>query len=90
MRDKETLDRLAGDIRTVIAEAIAAGGSSLKDYIQADGALGYFQHSFSVYGREAQPCRAPGCTGVVERVVQAGRSTFSAHHAKVDIELIFG
>ncbi|OYR10448.1 bifunctional DNA-formamidopyrimidine glycosylase/DNA-(apurinic or apyrimidinic site) lyase [Brucella grignonensis] len=75
-KDKETLDRLAGDIRTVIAEAIAAGGSSLKDYIQADGALGYFQHSFSVYGREAQPCRAPGCTGVVERVVQAGRSTF--------------
>lgn len=76
VKDKETLDRLAGDIRTVIAEAIAAGGSSLKDYIQADGALGYFQHSFSVYGREAQPCRSPGCTGMVERAVQAGRSTF--------------
>ena len=76
VNDKETLDRLAGDIRTVIAEAIAAGGSSLKDYIQADGALGYFQHSFSVYGREAQPCRSPGCTGMVERAVQAGRSTF--------------
>ncbi|MBO1024803.1 bifunctional DNA-formamidopyrimidine glycosylase/DNA-(apurinic or apyrimidinic site) lyase [Ochrobactrum sp. SD129] len=75
-QDAKLLDRLAEDIRTVIAEAIAAGGSSLKDYIQADGALGYFQHSFSVYGREAEPCRTPGCTGVVERAVQAGRSTF--------------
>jgi len=75
-QDKQTLDRLAEDIRTVIAEAIAAGGSTLKDYIQADGALGYFQHSFSVYGREAHPCRAPGCSGIVERAVQAGRSTF--------------
>lgn len=74
--DPKLLDRLAEDIRTVIAEAIAAGGSSLKDYIQADGALGYFQHSFSVYGREGQPCRAPGCKSVVERVVQSGRSTF--------------
>ena len=75
-KDKLVLDRLAADIRNVIAEAIVAGGSSLKDYIQADGALGYFQHSFSVYGREAQPCRAPGCSGAVERAVQAGRSTF--------------
>lgn len=75
-KDKKLLDRLAEDIRTVIAEAIAAGGSSLKDYIQADGALGYFQHSFSVYGREAQPCRAPGCKNLIERAVQAGRSTF--------------
>lgn len=74
--DKPVLERLAGDIRSVIAEAIAAGGSSLKDYIQANGALGYFQHSFSVYGREAQPCRAPGCGALVERAVQAGRSTF--------------
>ncbi len=75
-KDKLVLDRLAADIRNVIAEAIVAGGSSLKDYIQADGALGYFQHSFSVYGREAQPCRAPDCFGAVERAVQAGRSTF--------------
>lgn len=75
-KDKKLLDQLAQDIRTVIAEAIAAGGSSLKDYIQADGALGYFQHSFSVYGREAQPCRAPGCKNKIERAVQSGRSTF--------------
>lgn len=74
--DGETLDRLAADIRAVIAEAIAAGGSSLKDYIQADGALGYFQHSFSVYGREGEPCRNPACGSVVERAVQSGRSTF--------------
>lgn len=74
--DTQTLDRLASDIRSVIAEAIAAGGSSLKDYIQADGALGYFQHSFSVYGREAMSCKTPGCTGMVERAVQSGRSTF--------------
>jgi len=74
--DAALMERLASDIRTVIAEAIAAGGSSLKDYIQADGALGYFQHSFSVYGREGEPCRNPACNGVVERAVQAGRSTF--------------
>lgn len=74
--DRAIMERLASDIRTVIAEAIAAGGSSLKDYIQADGALGYFQHSFSVYGREGQPCRNKACSGMVERAVQAGRSTF--------------
>jgi formamidopyrimidine-DNA glycosylase len=74
--DAVLMERLASDIRTVIAEAIAAGGSSLKDYIQADGALGYFQHSFSVYGREGEPCRNPACNGTVERAVQAGRSTF--------------
>ncbi|MFD1198200.1 bifunctional DNA-formamidopyrimidine glycosylase/DNA-(apurinic or apyrimidinic site) lyase [Brucella gallinifaecis] len=74
--DTNLLNRLAEDIRNVIAEAIKAGGSSLKDYIQADGALGYFQHSFCVYGREAEPCRAPGCSGIIERAVQSGRSTF--------------
>lgn len=74
--DSAIMERLASDIRTVIAEAIAAGGSSLKDYIQADGALGYFQHSFSVYGREGQACRNKACNGMVERAVQAGRSTF--------------
>lgn len=74
--DSATMERLASDIRSVIAEAIAAGGSSLRDYIQADGALGYFQHSFSVYGREGQACRNEACKGTVERAVQAGRSTF--------------
>ncbi len=74
--EPEVMERLAGAIRSVIAEAIAAGGSSLKDYIQADGTLGYFQHSFSVYGREGGSCKNPACRGTVERMVQSGRSTF--------------
>jgi len=69
-------ERLAEAIRAVIADAIAAGGSSLKDYVQADGSLGYFQHSFSVYDREGEPCRKEGCSGTIERIVQGGRSTF--------------
>lgn len=63
-------------IRTVLAEAIEAGGSSLKDFRRADGELGYFQHRFDVYGRENEPCRTPGCEGSVRRIVQAGRSSF--------------
>ncbi|MGR3803013.1 bifunctional DNA-formamidopyrimidine glycosylase/DNA-(apurinic or apyrimidinic site) lyase [Marinibacterium profundimaris] len=63
-------------IRNVLQEAIAAGGSSLRDYRQADGELGYFQHSFDVYGREGQPCRTPGCPAPVRRIVQSGRSSF--------------
>lgn len=63
-------------IREVLAEAIEAGGSSLKDYRQADGELGYFQHSFRVYGREGEACRTPGCTAHIARIVQSGRSSF--------------
>lgn len=63
-------------IRDVLSEAIAAGGSSLRDYRQTDGELGYFQHAFRVYDRAGQPCVTPGCTGTVRRIVQAGRSTF--------------
>ncbi len=63
-------------IRQVLAEAIEAGGSSLRDFRQADGELGYFQHSFAVYGRECKPCPGPGCTGVIRRITQAGRSSF--------------
>lgn len=63
-------------IREVLQDAIAAGGSSLKDFRQADGELGYFQHSFDVYGREGQPCRTPGCDATIRRIVQSGRSTF--------------
>ena len=68
--------QLALDIRTVIAEAIKAGGSSLRDHIQTDGSLGYFQHTFSVYDREGERCRRPACKGVVARIVQSGRSSF--------------
>lgn len=62
-------------IKAVLAEAVEAGGSSISDYAGADGALGYFQHSFRVYGREGEPC-PDGCRGVVTRIVQGGRSTF--------------
>ncbi|WP_173934657.1 bifunctional DNA-formamidopyrimidine glycosylase/DNA-(apurinic or apyrimidinic site) lyase [Chelativorans sp. Marseille-P2723] len=75
-RPTERSNRLAQAIREVIADAISAGGSSLRDHVQADGSLGYFQHSFSVYDREGAPCRKPSCTGTVRRIVQGGRSTF--------------
>lgn len=67
---------LVAAIRAVLAEAIEAGGSSLRDFRHADGELGYFQHAFRVYDREGAPCPAPGCGGTVRRRVQAGRSTF--------------
>jgi formamidopyrimidine-DNA glycosylase len=68
--------RLAEAIRAVLEEAIAAGGSTLRDYAQADGSLGYFQHRFRVYDRAGEPCLTPACDGWIERLVQAGRSTF--------------
>ena len=70
------LERLVEAVKAVLAEAIEAGGSTLRDYAQADGALGYFQHRFRVYDREGRPCPNEGCSGVVARRVQAGRSTF--------------
>jgi formamidopyrimidine-DNA glycosylase len=63
-------------IRDVLRDAIEAGGSSLRDFRQADGELGYFQHRFDVYGREGDPCRTADCPGSVTRIVQSGRSTF--------------
>ncbi|MCB2093264.1 MAG: bifunctional DNA-formamidopyrimidine glycosylase/DNA-(apurinic or apyrimidinic site) lyase [Rhodobacteraceae bacterium] len=63
-------------IRDVLREAIAAGGSSLRDFRRADGALGYFQHRFQVYGREGGACNTDGCAGFVARIPQSGRSTF--------------
>ena len=72
----ERAARLAAAIRTVLAEAVAAGGSSLRDHVSATGELGYFQHHFKVYDREGRPC--PGCTcgHTIRRIVQGGRSTF--------------
>ncbi|MBC9246211.1 bifunctional DNA-formamidopyrimidine glycosylase/DNA-(apurinic or apyrimidinic site) lyase [Paracoccus sp. 11-3] len=67
---------LVGHIREVLTDAIAAGGSSLRDHRQATGELGYFQHSFRVYDREGQPCPTPACPGTIRRVVQSGRSSF--------------
>jgi len=73
---KPRLVGLVEAIKAVLAEAITAGGSTLRDYAQADGALGYFQHSFRVYDREGRPCPNDGCKGTIDRQVQAGRSTF--------------
>ena len=69
------LDVLAAAIPAVLEEAIAAGGSSLRDFARPDGELGYFSKQFDVYGREGEACRG-GCPGVVSRIVQGGRSTF--------------
>jgi formamidopyrimidine-DNA glycosylase len=72
-------ERLAPAIQAVLAEAIAAGGSSLRDYVRADGEIGRFQENFAVYGREGEACPAcPGksaCPGI-KRIVQSGRSSF--------------
>ncbi|MEO1101585.1 MAG: bifunctional DNA-formamidopyrimidine glycosylase/DNA-(apurinic or apyrimidinic site) lyase [Pseudomonadota bacterium] len=66
--------RLAPAINETITEAIEAGGSTLRDFASTNGALGYFQHRFKVYGREGEPC--PTCNGPIRRIVQSGRSTF--------------
>ena len=68
--------RLAEAIREVLTDAIAAGGSSLRDHRRATGELGDFQHEFAVYDREGEPCKRPGCRGIVRRTVHSGRSTF--------------
>ena len=75
-------ERLAAAVRAVLLRAIEAGGSSLRDYVQASGELGYFQHQWSVYGREGERCPRCGAEGTaktscrIERIVQSGRSTF--------------
>ncbi|WP_298677044.1 bifunctional DNA-formamidopyrimidine glycosylase/DNA-(apurinic or apyrimidinic site) lyase [uncultured Lentibacter sp.] len=70
------LAKVVPAVREVLEAAIAAGGSSLKDFKQASGELGYFQHQFQVYDRAGGACRTAGCEGVVARIVQAGRSTY--------------
>ncbi len=67
---------LVPHIRQVLTEAIAAGGSSLRDYRQSDGELGYFQHGFQVYDRAGEPCVTPDCGKEIRRIVQSGRSSF--------------
>lgn len=75
-RDVKDAGRLVAIIRDVLNEAITAGGSSLRDYRQADGELGYFQHGFAVYGREGSECVTPNCGAAIARIVQSGRSSF--------------
>ncbi len=70
------VERLAQAIVAVLQRAIAAGGSSLRDYARPDGELGYFQTGFKVYDRAGVACAAMGCGRPVKRIVQAGRSTF--------------
>jgi len=72
---KDRLPPLVTAIKKVLKDAIAAGGSTLRDHAQATGDPGNFQHHFLVYGREGKPCKL-GCPGTVKRIVQAGRSTF--------------
>ncbi len=74
-------------IRAVLSEAIEAGGSSLRDFRQADGELGYFQHSFHVYDREGAPCVTEGCQGRITRLVQSGRSSFFCPSCQAEIRL---
>src|SRR6266852_1666494 len=72
----ERAQRLVDAIKAVLADAIAAGGSSLRDHRRTDGELGDFQHDFRVYDREGKRCSTPGCKGTIRRMVQTGRSTF--------------
>jgi formamidopyrimidine-DNA glycosylase len=75
---KEQIAALVKAIKSVLKDAIAAGGSTLRDHAQATGDPGSFQHRFRVYDREGKPCRNTGtkCRGMVKRIVQGGRSTF--------------
>jgi formamidopyrimidine-DNA glycosylase len=75
--NRASLGKLAHAVRRILEEAIAAGGSTLRDFATTDGALGYFQHRFRVYGRDGEPCRRRGCGGRIARTVHAGRSTFA-------------
>jgi formamidopyrimidine-DNA glycosylase len=69
-------EALVASVKNVLAEALAAGGSSLRDHKRVDGELGMFQHRFAVYDRESARCARRGCGGTVKRIVQSGRSTF--------------
>ncbi|MFO1170327.1 MAG: bifunctional DNA-formamidopyrimidine glycosylase/DNA-(apurinic or apyrimidinic site) lyase [Hyphomicrobiaceae bacterium] len=75
-RPTDKTEALVAAIRAVLGEAIEAGGSTLRDYRNTDGELGYFQKAHQVYDRDGKPCLRPGCGGVIRRTVQAGRSSF--------------
>lgn len=74
------LDALSAAVKSVLAAAIEAGGSTLRDHAQVSGELGYFQHSFQVYGRQGGAC--PACGRPIHRRVQSGRSTFHCPHCQ--------
>lgn len=79
---QQKLAALVPVVRDILRQAIDAGGSSLKDFRQADGELGYFQHHFKTYGREGEPCTNPSCDATIKRLVQSGRSTFYCPHCQ--------
>ena len=70
------VERVTAATHDVIVEAIDAGGSSISDFVNVEGDLGYFSHSFQVYGREGEPCLSEGCESTIRRIVQSGRSSF--------------
>ena len=70
------VERVTAATHDVIVEAIDAGGSSINDFVNVEGDLGYFSHSFQVYGREGEPCLSGRCDATIRRIVQSGRSTF--------------
>ena len=70
------VERITAATHDVIVEAIDAGGSSISDFVNVEGDLGYFSHSFQVYGREGEPCLSEGCESTIRRIVQSGRSSF--------------
>jgi len=70
------VERVTAATHDVIVEAIDAGGSSISDFVNVEGDLGYFSHSFQVYGREGESCLSEGCEALIKRIVQSGRSTF--------------
>lgn len=70
------IPRIVEETKLVLMEAIKAGGSTISDFAAVDGDLGYFAHSFTVYGKEGEACSKTNCAGIVKRIVQSGRSTF--------------
>ncbi len=70
------VERITAATHDVIVEAIDAGGSSISDFVNVEGDLGYFSHSFQVYGREGEPCMSERCDSTIRRIVQSGRSSF--------------
>jgi formamidopyrimidine-DNA glycosylase len=72
----ERAEKLVDAVKAVLKDAIAAGGSSLRDHRRTDGELGLFQHNFRVYDRDGKPCPTPRCKATIKRIVQTGRSTF--------------
>ena len=69
-------EMLVKETKHVLLEAIEAGGSTISDFAAVDGDMGYFSHSFQVYGREGENCQNPQCSGIISRISQSGRSTF--------------